>query len=108
MTRSQQAQNAKIKIDNVAMEFDKNDITTAIPNLRIDLNKAAPGTTVTVATDQPTSTMGDLVQQIVDAYNTLKGGAQHRHAHRPTARARPRACWRAMRASATCPIASPS
>jgi flagellar hook-associated protein 2 len=74
MARSQQAQNAKIKIDNVAMEFDKNDITTAIPNLRIDLNKAAPGSTVTIATDQPTSTMGDLVQQIVDAYNTLKGG----------------------------------
>lgn len=74
MTRSQQAQNAKLKIDNVAMEFSKNDITTAIPNLRIDLNKAAPGTNVTIATDQPTSTMGDLVQQIVDAYNTLKGG----------------------------------
>ena len=74
MTRSQQAQNAKLKIDNVAMEFDKNDITTAIPNLRLDLNKAAPGTNVTIATDQPTSTMGDLVQQIVDAYNTLKGG----------------------------------
>jgi flagellar hook-associated protein 2 len=74
MTRSQQAQNAKVKIDNVAMEFDKNEITTAIPNLRLDLNKAAPGTNVTIATDQPTSTMADLVQQIVDAYNTLKGG----------------------------------
>ncbi|MBO9576792.1 MAG: flagellar filament capping protein FliD [Sphingobium sp.] len=73
MTRSQEAQNAKIKIDNVAMEFDKNDITTAIPNLRVDLNRAAPGTNVTIATDQPTSTMSDLVQQIVDAYNTLKG-----------------------------------
>ncbi len=72
MARSQQASNAQIKIDNVAMEFDKNDINTAIPNLRIDLNKAAPGTTVTIATDQPTSTMNDLVKEIVEAYNTLK------------------------------------
>ncbi len=74
MARSQTAKNALIKIDNVAMSFDKNEITTAIPNLRIDLNKAAPGTTVTIATDQPTSSMADLVQEIVDAYNSLKGG----------------------------------
>lgn len=73
MTRSQQAQNAKVKIDNVAMEFSSNTVTTAIPNLRIDLNKAAPGTSVTLATDQPTATMEDLVTQIVDAYNSLKG-----------------------------------
>jgi flagellar hook-associated protein 2 len=73
MTRSQQAKNAQIKIDNVAMEFDRNDITTAIPNLRIDLNRALPGTTVTLATDQPTTGMSDLVKEIVDAYNTLKG-----------------------------------
>lgn len=72
LTKTQSAQNAKIKIDNVAMEFGENEVTTAIPNLRIDLNKAAPGTTVTIATDQPTATMGDLVQQIVDAYNSLK------------------------------------
>jgi len=72
MARSQQAANAQITIDNVAMEFDKNDITTAIPNLRIDLNKAAPGTSVTIATDQPTATMDQLVKEIVEAYNTLK------------------------------------
>ncbi len=43
MTRSQLAQNAKIEIDNVAMEFDKNDITTAIPNLRLDLQQGRAG-----------------------------------------------------------------
>ena len=72
MTRSQEAKNAKVKIDNVAMEFDKNETTTAIPNLRIDFNRAVPGTSVTLATDQPTSSMNDLVKEIVDAYNTLK------------------------------------
>lgn len=72
MTQSQTAQNAQIAIDNVNMEFSTNTVTTAIPYLSIDLNKAAPGTSVTIATDQPTSSMADLVQQIVDAYNTFK------------------------------------
>jgi flagellar hook-associated protein 2 len=72
LTQSQTAQNAKILIDNVAMEFDSNEVTTAIPFLRIDLNKAQPGTTVTVATDQPTSSMSDLVGEFVSAYNNLK------------------------------------
>jgi len=72
MARSQTAQNAQIAIDGVDMEFGSNEITTAIPYLRIDLNSAAPGKTVTIATDQPTATMNDLVQEIVSAYNNLK------------------------------------
>lgn len=72
MTRSQAAQNAKVKLDNIAMEFGTNEVTTAIPFLRIDLNKAAAGTTVTLATNQPTSTMADLVKEYVQAYNNLK------------------------------------
>jgi flagellar hook-associated protein 2 len=72
MARSQEALNAKIAIDNVDMEFSTNEVTTAIPYLRIDLNKASPGTTVTVATDQPTSSMSQLVQDYVSAYNSLK------------------------------------
>jgi flagellar hook-associated protein 2 len=73
LARRQEATNAELKIDNVAMEFDSNVITTAIPNLRLDLNRAAPGTKVTIATDQPSASMSDLVKEIVDAYNTLKG-----------------------------------
>lgn len=72
LTRSQTAQNALIKIDNVAMEFGTNEVSGAIPYVRIDLNKAAPGTLVTLATDQPTSSMSDLVQEFVTAYNNLK------------------------------------
>lgn len=72
MTRSQTASNALIRIDNVDMEFGSNEITTAIPNVRINLNKAAPGSIVTLGTDQPTSTMADLVSEFVTAYNELK------------------------------------
>lgn len=72
MTRSQPAQNALIALDGIDMEFGSNEVTSAIPFVRIDLNKAAPGTTVTLATDQPTTTMGDLVKEFVHAYNSLK------------------------------------
>ncbi len=72
MTRSQTAQDALIRIDNVDMQFASNTVTGAIPNLRIDLNRAAPGTIVTLATTQPTTTMRDLVQEFVSAYNELK------------------------------------
>lgn len=72
LTLGQRAQNARIRIDNVDMEYGLNEVTTAIPFVRIDLNKAAPGTTVTLATDQPASTMADLVREFVTAYNDLK------------------------------------
>lgn len=72
MTKSQDALNALIRVDNVDMSFATNEITTAIPYLRIDLNSAKPGTTVTLATDQPTATMADLVGEFVQAYNNVK------------------------------------
>jgi flagellar hook-associated protein 2 len=72
MTRSQTAQDAQIRVDNVDMQFASNDVTTAIPNLRINLNKAAPGSTVTLGSSQPTTTMKDLVKEYVSAYNSLK------------------------------------
>jgi len=72
MTKSQNAQNALISVDNVDMSFATNEITTAIPFLRIDLNSAKPGTKVTLATNQPTATMADLVGEFVQAYNNVK------------------------------------
>jgi len=72
MTQTQIAQNAKIVLDGMEMEYADNVVTDAIPYLRIDLNKAAPGTTVMLATDAPTSSITDLVSEFVDAYNTLR------------------------------------
>lgn len=72
LARSQTAQDALIRIDNIDMQFASNSVTTAIPNLRIDLNRATPGTVVTLATNQPTTTMRELVQEYVSAYNELK------------------------------------
>jgi flagellar hook-associated protein 2 len=72
MSKAQSAHNAEITLDGVDMEFATNDVSTAIPFLRIDLNKAAPGTMVTLATTQPTTTISELVKDYVDAYNKLK------------------------------------
>jgi flagellar hook-associated protein 2 len=64
-------QNAIIKLDGVEQHYATNTVDTAIANLRIDLNKAAPGTTVTLATTEPTTSMRDLMVEFVNAYNTL-------------------------------------
>lgn len=72
MTQTQAAQNALVSLDGIQMEYTDNVITDAIPYVRIDLNKAAPGTTVTLATDQPTSSMTDLLKDFVSAFNTLR------------------------------------
>ena len=71
MTRQVQAKDGIIFLDGVEQHYSSNTIDTAIANLRIDLNKAAPGTSVTLATTEPTTSMRDLMVEFVDAYNTL-------------------------------------
>lgn len=71
MSRQTQAKDAIILLDGVEQHYSNNTIDTAIANLRIDLNKAAPGTQVTLATTEPTTSMRDLMVEFVDAYNTL-------------------------------------
>lgn len=72
MTKTSTAANAKIVVDGVDMEFASNTIDTAIPYVRLDLNKVAVGTDVTITSSEPTTTMRDLVTEFVDAYNTLR------------------------------------
>ncbi len=72
MTPKGVAQDSLIAIDGIEMKNSSNTIDTAIPYVRIDLNKAAPGTTVTLASSEPTTSVRDLVTEFVSAYNTLK------------------------------------
>lgn len=74
MTKRQSALDSIIKLDGVEMHNSGNTIDNALPFVRIDLNKAAPGTQVTLATDQPTTSIRDLVSDFVAAYNTLRSG----------------------------------
>lgn len=71
MTRTRTAQNATVVLDGVETSFASNTITGAIPNVTIDLVKAAEGTIVTISEEQPTTGMRDLVLEFKDAYNSL-------------------------------------
>lgn len=71
MSRTRQAQNATVVLDGVETSFASNSITGAIPNVTIDLVKAAEGTIVTISEEQPTKGMRDLVMEFKDAYNGL-------------------------------------
>lgn len=72
MTQKSTAVDSIINIDGVEMRNSSNTVDTAIPYIRIDLNKAEPGTSVTLASTQPTTTMRDLVTNFVASYNTLR------------------------------------
>lgn len=72
MTSDQIAEDSVVYIDGIRHQNNSNTLDTALPYLRIDLNKAAPGTKVTLATNQPTSSMKDLLSEFVTAFNTLK------------------------------------
>lgn len=68
------AQDSIIQLDGVEQRYSSNTIDTAIPNMRIDLNKAAPGTDVSLTKNEPTTSMRDLMVEFVNAYNTLMKG----------------------------------
>lgn len=74
MTSSSDPLNAKITLDGMDYEYASNSVDGAIPYLQIDLNKASPGTKVTLSMSQPTSGIADLLKEYVSAYNTLMTG----------------------------------
>src|SRR3546814_4552560 len=71
MSQVRAAQNAVMVLDGVETSFSGNTIVDALPNVTIDLMKAAEGTTITISEEQPTTTMRDLVMEFTDAYNSL-------------------------------------
>lgn len=72
MTRTQSALDSIVRIDGIEHQNDTNTLEGALPYVRIDLNKAAPGTLVTLASTEPTSSIKDLLRDYVGAYNTLR------------------------------------
>jgi flagellar hook-associated protein 2 len=74
MKRQAVAQDSIIVLDGVEQRYSSNTIDTAIANLRIDLNKAAPGTDISLTKSEPTTTIRDLLVEFVEAYNTLMKG----------------------------------
>ncbi len=72
MTRAQAAQDATIVYDGVEVTRATNSISDLVPGVKLDLKKAAIGTTVTLGADRPTTAITNAVTDFVDAYNSLK------------------------------------
>ncbi|WP_373489058.1 flagellar filament capping protein FliD [Blastomonas sp.] len=61
-----------VRVNGIELTNSSNQIDTAVPGVRINLLAAAPGTNVVISGDQPTTTVKDLVNEFVKAYNDLR------------------------------------
>lgn len=68
------AANSRIIVDGVELNLSSNEVDNAITGVRLNLLEAAPGRTITISGDRPTSGVRDLVVEFVDAYNVLREG----------------------------------
>ncbi|MPT49295.1 MAG: flagellar hook protein [Sphingobium sp.] len=73
MASTQDARNAIIRLDGVEMQFATNTVKEALPNVQIDLNKAAPGTKVALGMDTPATSIQDMLKDFVSGYNSMRG-----------------------------------
>ncbi|MFN3819146.1 flagellar filament capping protein FliD [Blastomonas sp.] len=72
MTSVTNAGDSIVKVNGIDVVNSSNQIDTAIPGVRINLLTASPGTTVVISGDQPTSTVKDVLNEFVKAYNDLR------------------------------------
>jgi flagellar hook-associated protein 2 len=66
------AQDAQFKLDGMTVTRSGNTITGAVDGLTFDLQKAEPGTTVSVGVSVDNESIAKNVQSFVDAYNKLQ------------------------------------
>lgn len=72
MTRAQAAQDAIVRLDGVDIRRVSNSFTDLIAGVKIDLNKAAIGTTVAIGANRPTGAIRQAAADFAAAYNELK------------------------------------
>lgn len=66
------AANARLVVDGLPVERASNSITDLVPGYTVDLQKAAPGTTVRLSAERNSAGMADLANSFVEAYNSLR------------------------------------
>jgi len=74
MTKVADAANSIINVDGITMNNSSNEIDGAITGVRLNLLSAEIGTEIVISGDQPTSSVSDLVNEFVAAYNELRSG----------------------------------
>ena len=72
MTLAQQAQDAMIVYDGVAVTRATNTVSDLVPGVTLSLKKASVGTTVSLGAQRPSSAISGAVSDFVAAYNSLK------------------------------------
>lgn len=70
--RTQPAQNAELTVDGVTVIKSSNSFSDVIPGVKIDLQSAAPNTSVTLGASRPTAAITQAVSDFVSAYNEMK------------------------------------
>lgn len=69
---TQDAQNAELTVDGVAIVKASNSFSDVIDGVKIDLQSAAPNTVVTIGSNRPTEAITSAVNDFVAAYNEMK------------------------------------
>lgn len=72
MTRAQASQDAVIKVDGVEIHRASNGFSDVLDGVKIDLQKAVPGTFVTIGSARATANLRQAVLDYVSAYNELE------------------------------------
>ncbi|KKC25097.1 flagellar filament capping protein FliD [Sphingomonas sp. SRS2] len=72
MTRQQEAQNAELIVDGVAVSKATNSFSDVIEGVKIDLVSASPGTTISIGSSQPVDAIKTAVSDFVAAFNEMK------------------------------------
>ena len=72
LTLQQEAKNAELTVDGVALSKSSNSFGDVIEGVKIDLASAVPGTTVTIGSSQPIDAIKQAVSDFVAAFNEMK------------------------------------
>ena len=72
LTLQQEARNAELTVDGVAVTKGSNSFTDVIEGVKIDLVSAAPGTSISIGSSQPVDAIKQAVGDFVSAYNEMK------------------------------------
>lgn len=72
VTETQQAANAELKVNGLAVTRESNNIDDVIEGLDFTLNKAAPGESLSYAVTADKATAEEQIRAFVDAYNSFQ------------------------------------
>ncbi|GGO84932.1 flagellar hook-associated protein 2 [Marinobacterium nitratireducens] len=112
MAEHQAAVDALIYVDGLAATRSTNSISDVIDGVTLDLNKAEPGTEITVDVGVDNDKIAENVQAFVDAYNNVrsivKSTSENKDASALSGDATVRSIYNQMRALMSSPVTSAS